>query len=205
MEVKSELRCEDLVSSLNKHFSESFSRRHNNFFHDSHLEIDTRTNAPWKFILVSLSVSLIMASATPVIVSASSGSGNVNLLSQRFNQERYSSEIVGEVQNNGTEPVEFVKVAVTFYDSTGNVVGTENTYADPSDLRPGMKAPFKIFLRSDSVIADTATYGFTVSWDNLDGSTGVTTVSDQTLGQESGVGGDDQENEVGGTEEDGNN
>jgi hypothetical protein len=147
---------------------------------------------------------LIIASVTPVIVNASSGGGNVNLLSQRFNQERYSSEIVGEVQNNGTEPVEFVKVAVTFYDSTGNVVGTENTYADPSDLRPGMKAPFKILLTSDSVIADTATYGFTISWDNLDGSTGVTTVSDQTLGQEGDEGGEDQVNEAG-EPEDGNN
>jgi hypothetical protein len=150
-----------------------------------------------------ISVSLIIASATPVIVSASSGGGNVNLLSQRFNQERYSSEIVGEVQNNGTEPVEFVKVAVTFYDNNGNVVGTEDTYADPSDLRPGIKAPFKILLTSDSVIADTATYGFTISWDNLDGSTGVTTVSDQTLGQGGGVG-EDQVNEAGETE-DGNN
>jgi hypothetical protein len=74
---------------------------------------------------------LILASFIPIIVSASSGGGNVNLLSQRFNEDRYSSEIVGEVENNGTEPVEFVKVAVTFYDSTGNVVGTENTYADP--------------------------------------------------------------------------
>ena len=37
-------------SSLNKHFSESFSRRPNNFFHNSHLEIDTRTNAPWKLL-----------------------------------------------------------------------------------------------------------------------------------------------------------
>jgi hypothetical protein len=95
-------------------------------------------------------------------------------------------------------------VAVTFYDSTGNVVGTENTYADPSDLRPGMKAPIKILLTSDSVIADTATYGFTISWDNLDGSTGVTTVSDQTLGQEGDVGGEDQVNEAG-EPEDGNN
>jgi hypothetical protein len=139
---------------------------------------------------------LIPASFIPINVSASSGGGgSVNLLSQRYNEERFSNEIVGEVENNGTEPVEFVKVAVTFYDSTGNVVGTENTYADPSDLRPGMKAPFKILLTSDSVIADTATYGFTIFWDNLDGSTGVTTVSDQPLGQEGDVGGGDQANE----------
>jgi hypothetical protein len=132
---------------------------------------------------------------------ASSGGGNVNLLSQRFNEDEFSSEIVGEVENNGTEAVKFVKVATTFYDGNGNIVGTENTYADPSDLSPGMKAPFKIFLTSDSVISDTETYGFTISWDNPDGSTGVTTVSGQAAGQ-SGDGGDgggtdgsEQENE----------
>jgi hypothetical protein len=124
-----------LLCQSNKHFSESFSRRPNNFFHNNHLEIDTRTSAPWKLLLISFSVSLIVASFIPIIVSASSANGgNVNLLSQRYNEERFSNEIVGEVENNGTEPVEFVKVAVTFYDSTGNVVGTENTYADPSDL-----------------------------------------------------------------------
>jgi hypothetical protein len=68
-----------------------------------------------------------------------------------------------------------------------------------------LKAPIKILLTRDSVIADTATYGFTISWDNLDGSTGVTTVSDQSLGQEGGVGGEDQVNEAGDTEEDENN
>jgi hypothetical protein len=108
---------------------------------------------------------------------SSSSGGNVVLLSQRFNEDEFSSEIVGEVENNGTGLVEFVKVAATFYDGSGNIVGTENTYTEPTDLSPGMKAPFKIFLTSDSVISNTETYGFTISWDNPDGSTGVTTVS----------------------------
>jgi hypothetical protein len=96
-------------------------------------------------MLVPVSVSLIMASFIPINVSASSGGGNVVLLSQRYNDEKFSSEIAGEVENNGTESVEYVKVAVTFYDSAGNVVGTENTYADPSDLRPGVKAPLRSY------------------------------------------------------------
>ena len=82
-----------------------------------------------------------------------------------------------EVENNGTEPVEYVKVAVTFYDGSGNVVGTENTYADPSDLAPGMKSPFKILISNDSVIEVIETYDFTISWDNADGSSGMNTVS----------------------------
>lgn len=148
----------------------------------------TRTNVPWRFTLFSFSVFLSVAYVTPVTVSASSGGGNVHLLSQQYSEERDSSEIVGEVENNGTEPVKFVKVVVTFYDSTGNIVGTKNTYADPSGLRPSMIAPFRIFILNDSIIDDTATYGFTISWDNLDGSTGITAVSDQPLGQERDVG-----------------
>jgi hypothetical protein len=110
-------------------------------------------------------------------VNASQGGGNVILLSQRYNEEEFSNEIVGEVENNGTEPVEYVKVAVTFYDGSGNVVGTENTYADPSDLAPGMKSPFKILISNDSVIEVIETYDFTISWDNADGSSGMNTVS----------------------------
>jgi hypothetical protein len=110
-------------------------------------------------------------------VDASPGGGNVILLSQRYNGEEFSNEIVGEVENNGTEPVEYVKVAVTFYDGSGNVVGTENTYADPSDLAPDMKSPFKILISNDSVIEVIETYDFTILWDNADGSSGMNTVS----------------------------
>jgi hypothetical protein len=96
-------------------------------------------------------------------VDASPGGGNVILLSQRYNEEEFSNEIVGEVENNGTEPVEYVKVAVTFYDG--------------SDLAPGMKSPFKILISNDSVIEVIETYDFTISWDNADGSSGMNTVS----------------------------
>jgi hypothetical protein len=110
-------------------------------------------------------------------VDASPGGGNVILLSQRYNEEEFSNEIVGEVENKGTEPVEYVKVAVTFYDGSGNVVGTENTYANPSDLAPGMKSPFKILISNDSVIEVIETSDFTISWDNADGSSGMNIVS----------------------------
>ena len=110
-------------------------------------------------------------------VNASPGGGNVILLSQKYNEEEFSNEIVGEVENNGTEPVEYVRVAVTFYYDNGNIVGTENTYADPSDLAPGMKSPFKILISSDSVIEVIETYEFSIPWDNADGSSGMNIVS----------------------------
>jgi hypothetical protein len=82
-----------------------------------------------------------------------------------------------KVENNGTEPVEYVKVAVTFYDGSGNVVGTENTYADPSDLAPGMKSPFKILISNDSVIEVIGTCDFTISWVMLTVPSGMSTDS----------------------------
>ena len=109
-------------------------------------------------------------------VNASSGGGNVILLSQRYDEKEFSDEIVGEVENNGSEPVEYVKVAVTFYDGRGNILGTANNYAYPSDLAPGMKSPFRIPISSDLVIESTKTYGFTISWDSADGSSGMNTV-----------------------------
>ena len=96
---------------------------------------------------------------------ASLGGGNVILLSQRYDEKEFSNEIVREVENNGTEPVEYVKVAVTLYDGRGNAVGTGNNYAYPSDLAPGMKSPFRIPISNDLVIESTKTYGFIISWD----------------------------------------
>jgi hypothetical protein len=38
-------------------------------------------------------------------VNASPGGGNVILLSQGYDEKEFSNEIVGEVENNGTEPI----------------------------------------------------------------------------------------------------
>jgi hypothetical protein len=59
--------------------------------------------------------------------------------------------VIGEVENNSPVIAEFVKIIGTFYDANGNVVGTSSTYADPTDIHPGEKAPFDLIL-SDSII-----------------------------------------------------
>jgi len=51
-------------------------------------------------------------------------------------------DVKGEVLNNGTSIARFVEVLVTFYDSSGSVVELGSTFTDPSDLDPGMAAPF---------------------------------------------------------------
>lgn len=52
--------------------------------------------------------------------------------------------IVGEAQNNSTQPVRSVNIIATFYNDAGEVVGTKTTYTDLDILLPAQKGPFKI-------------------------------------------------------------
>ena len=59
--------------------------------------------------------------------------------------------VVGEVLNNTPTNAQFVKVTGTFYDTNNQVVATDFTYTNPSDIGSGQKAPFELTLTSASV------------------------------------------------------
>ena len=59
--------------------------------------------------------------------------------------------VVGEVENNSPTVAKFVKVTGTFYDSNNQVVGTQFTYTNSSDIGAGEKAPFDLTLLSASI------------------------------------------------------
>lgn len=59
--------------------------------------------------------------------------------------------VVGEVQNNSPTNAQFVQVIGTFYDNNNQVVGTDFTYTNPSDIGSGQKAPFELTLLSASI------------------------------------------------------
>ena len=59
--------------------------------------------------------------------------------------------VVGEIENNTPANIQFVKVTGTFYDSSNQVVATDFTYTNPSDIGPGQKAPFELTLLSASI------------------------------------------------------
>jgi hypothetical protein len=59
--------------------------------------------------------------------------------------------VVGEIKNNYPSTATFVKIIGTFYDVNNIVVGTDFTYANPSDITSGQKAPFELLLMSASV------------------------------------------------------
>ena len=59
--------------------------------------------------------------------------------------------VVGEIENNSPTKIQFVKVTGTFYDSNNQVVATDFTYTNPSDIGAGLKAPFELTLISASI------------------------------------------------------
>jgi hypothetical protein len=61
-------------------------------------------------------------------------------------------EVVGEVVNGGTELTQFAKVIATAYDGNGNVIDTEYTYTQPSDIAAGQSGAFEITF--DDEISD---------------------------------------------------
>ena len=88
----------------------------------------------------------------PVILSQSSYVNNIG-----------SMHIVGEVFNQAPVTAKFVKIIATFYNANGQVIGTDFTYADPSDLAPSQRAPFDIIVSEGSVpMYQMSSYGLTV-------------------------------------------
>jgi len=59
--------------------------------------------------------------------------------------------VVGEIKNNYPSTATFVTIVGTFYNINNQVVGTQFTYANPSDIGSGEKAPFELILSSASV------------------------------------------------------
>jgi hypothetical protein len=72
--------------------------------------------------------------------------------------------IVGEIINESFEPVRFVKIIATFYDSNNSVIGTDFTYTSPSTLQPGQKAPFDMIVIEGSMPLHLVSY-YTLSVD----------------------------------------
>jgi hypothetical protein len=59
--------------------------------------------------------------------------------------------VVGEIKNNSPATATFVKIIGTFYDTNNQVVATDYTFSNPSDIGSGDTAPFELIVTSASV------------------------------------------------------
>ena len=54
--------------------------------------------------------------------------------------------ITGEVQNNGEQVAEFVKIVATLYNANDELLGSDFTYIEPDELAPGATEPFELII-----------------------------------------------------------
>ena len=85
---------------------------------------------------------------TPVVFIDPASSDSPTILSHRISSDDIlddpTMDINGEIQNNGTRTLDFVKVTATFYDTTNSVLGSDFTYTDPNTVESGQSVPFKL-------------------------------------------------------------
>ena len=78
-----------------------------------------------------------------------------------------SPHIVGEVINESFQPIGFVELTATFYDTDNRVIGTDFTFTNPSTLQPGQIAPFDLIIIEGSIPTYLMAY-YTLSVDYSD-------------------------------------
>ncbi len=110
--------------------------------------------------------STTIVSNTDVTTESIKETGKVEVKSQtkRVN-DRGHTEVVGDVINNTSKLVTYVKVTATFYDQKNVVIGTSFTYVGDTDSIPLGKdatAPFEVTSYPNSFDADH--YKLDVSW-----------------------------------------
>lgn len=90
---------------------------------------------------------------------------DIVLLSQRYNHDRFSDEIVGEVLNNNTRTFDKYEVDIhaLFYDSSGALVGSEQGFIDAESLSEGDKSAFSVFILDDAIRSEAVTYDLIIN------------------------------------------
>jgi hypothetical protein len=121
-----------------------------------------------------LATIVFVAAVTPVVGTSGSVFGqsdqqqsgdDVVLLSNRYNRDTLSNEIVGEVLNNGTGPLDKYDIHINayFYDSAGVLVGSEQGFIDAQTLSPGDRSAFNVFITDDAIMNEAATYDISIN------------------------------------------
>lgn len=105
-------------------------------------------------------INNLSTTAIPTIVA-----GKVEVKSDKKKMDMDYTEIVGEVINKTGKPVESVHVIATFYDASGEVIATNDTFAgDTTDipLEADKTTPFQVSSYPDKINADS--YKLDISW-----------------------------------------
>ena len=87
----------------------------------------------------------------------------VELLDHEVQNNEHPNKLIGQVHNMINNNVEYVTIIVTFYDETGEKIGSKSTYSKPSTIKSNMTAPFEMVL-GDEISKNVASYDVTITW-----------------------------------------
>jgi hypothetical protein len=98
-----------------------------------------------------------------------SSDSNLVVLSHRFDEGRRSSEIVGEIMNNGTRSYDRfdVDIIANFRHSAGGLVSSERGFIDADRLRGGDSSAFSVFVAGDGTADQASTYDLIINDDRV--------------------------------------
>jgi len=82
--------------------------------------------------------------------------------------EDYSGDakFLGEIKNIGDGKALFVKINFTMKDTNGNVIGTDFTYVNSTDLDPGQTSSFECW--TDIAKVNIASWTYEITWQDKD-------------------------------------
>jgi len=87
----------------------------------------------------------------------------------KYRSDRFSDDIVGQVKNVGNGTANSVQIIFTYYDKTGEVIGSDSAHVNQDTLKPGQKSPFSEMVDEETG-DDMKAYEISLSWENSDGS-----------------------------------
>ena len=114
-------------------------------------------------MIILLIIGIFFASQNSIYSQTTQEEKKVELLGHEVQNNEYPNKLIGEVHNMINNNVEYMTIIVTFYDETGEKIGSKSTYSKPSTIKSKMTAPFEMVL-GDEISKNVASYDVTITW-----------------------------------------
>ena len=123
-------------------------------------------NAKSPFDIIETTPTLVPQISTYKLQVSSTASGSIQQGLEITSNSSYTDSIgdvhiVGQIQNTGSATSSATEIFATCYDSSGKVVDTGLTFANPQDITSGGTAPFEIIITDPTQIPLIASYSLT--------------------------------------------
>jgi hypothetical protein len=113
--------------------------------------------------ILLLVIGIFSASHISIYSQTTQEEKKVELLGQEVQNNEYPNKLIGQVHNMINNNVEYVTIIITFYDETGEKIGSKSTYSKPSTIKSNTTAPFEMII-GDEISKNLASYDVTITW-----------------------------------------